>query len=659
MKQYAALDDTVYFWFASNDTSGSGGDGASAAADVRLAGAAADAAPVYSPTPALLSHVNYPAGSYEIAITASAANGFATGNTYAVFCTLAIDSQNPTGFVGSFDLKPVESDVTKWLGTAAATPTVAGVPEVDITHLLGTAWLAPGVAGTPDVNAKLLGGTSQTGRDIGASVLLSTGTGAGQLDFTSGIVKSNLTQILAHLLTQTGTQLADGFEHFFDVATPTGTVDSLPAAAPNAAGGIPISAAGGLDLDTKLANTNEITAARMGALTDWLNGERLDAILDIIAADTTTDIPALIATAQSDLDKLTGADGATLATAQGNYAPNVVVPDAAGVAATPAEVATALTDINLDHLMKIAVNTDWATTVHLDSVIGHMADVGTAATFDRTTDALEALRSRGDAEWITATGFNTTTPPTVTQIREEMDTNSTKMAPSQTLADYKATGYSVPNEYDTVIAALQTDLDNPNQYKATGFNTTTPPTVGEIRTEMEGVGTKITGIKDKTDNIPASPAPSGEYDTEMARIDVDVSSRNATTPPTVAAIRTEMEGAGTKLTLTLEDTAQIGAAGAGLTDLGGMSAGMKTEVNDQVVDVIKTDTTAEMSQGAPPATPTFEEMIAYIYFKLRNKGLTTATEDAMYDDAGTTKLMKATLSDNGTTFEKSEYVSGA
>jgi hypothetical protein len=30
-------------------------------------------------------------------------------------------------------------NVTKWLGTAAATPTVAGVPEVDITHLVGVA----------------------------------------------------------------------------------------------------------------------------------------------------------------------------------------------------------------------------------------------------------------------------------------------------------------------------------------------------------------------------------------------------------------------------------------------------------------------------------------------------------------------------------------
>ena len=81
---------------------------------------------------------------------------------------------------------------------------------------------------------------------------------------------------------------------------------ALPNAAADAAGGIPLSSAGSLEMDT---------------LADWVDGARLDLILDIIAADTTTDIPALIATAQADLDLLTGADGATLASAQGNYAP--------------------------------------------------------------------------------------------------------------------------------------------------------------------------------------------------------------------------------------------------------------------------------------------------------------------------------------------------
>ncbi|MBU8901700.1 MAG: hypothetical protein KOO69_03085, partial [Victivallales bacterium] len=53
-----------------------------------------------------------------------------------------------------------------------------------------------------------------------------------------------------------------------------------PAAAADAAGGLPLSDAGGLALDTQLANTHEVTAARMGALTDWIDGERLDLLLD-------------------------------------------------------------------------------------------------------------------------------------------------------------------------------------------------------------------------------------------------------------------------------------------------------------------------------------------------------------------------------------------
>jgi hypothetical protein len=64
-----------------------------------------------------------------------------------------------------------------------------------------------------------------------------------------------------------------------------GGMTALPNAAADDVGGLPISDAGGLDLDTQLAETNEITAARMGALTDWLEAGRLDAILDIIAAD--------------------------------------------------------------------------------------------------------------------------------------------------------------------------------------------------------------------------------------------------------------------------------------------------------------------------------------------------------------------------------------
>ena len=46
--------------------------------------------------------------------------------------------------------------------------------KADVRKLLGTAWLTPGTAGTPDVNAIKIGGTTQTARDIGASVIVGT-----------------------------------------------------------------------------------------------------------------------------------------------------------------------------------------------------------------------------------------------------------------------------------------------------------------------------------------------------------------------------------------------------------------------------------------------------------------------------------------------------
>ena len=237
---------------------------------------------------------------------------------------------------------------------------------------------------------------------------------------------------------------------------------------------------------------------------------------------------------------------------RGTDGANTTVPDAAGVAPTAAEikteVAAALADIKLDHLLNIAVDTNWATTVHLDSVIGHLADVGTAATFSRTTDALEAIRNQGDSAWLTAAGFST-------------------------------------------------------------------HSAADVKTAIEQAGSSIATILADTNELQTDWVNGG-------RLDLLIDA------------------------LALEAT---------VNSLNNISA---ADVNTQVVDVLKTDTIAEMAQGAPPASPTFEQAINYLYRKLRNKTETTATEDALYDDAGTTKLIKSVLSDNGTTFTKAEYISG-
>ena len=103
--EYADKGDTVYLHFAANDTSGSGGNGASPNAVVRLCGAAASAAPITAAiTASLLSNGGYPAGSHEVAIDTSNA-AYLADNVYACFSTLAIDSENPSGFIGKFKLK--------------------------------------------------------------------------------------------------------------------------------------------------------------------------------------------------------------------------------------------------------------------------------------------------------------------------------------------------------------------------------------------------------------------------------------------------------------------------------------------------------------------------------------------------------------------------
>ncbi len=75
-------------------------------------------------------------------------------------------------------------------------------------------------------------------------------------------------------------------------------------------------------------NTDEGSGAGDYAPTTESN----EAIRDVTATEAKQN------TAQSDLDKLTGADGATLATSQPNYTPNVVVPDPAGTGPTLAQM---------------------------------------------------------------------------------------------------------------------------------------------------------------------------------------------------------------------------------------------------------------------------------------------------------------------------------
>lgn len=214
--------------------------------------------------------------------------------------------------------------------------------------------------------------------------------------------------------------------------TVRGGMTSLPNAAADAAGGLPISDAGGLDLDTKLANTNEVTAARMGALTDWINGGRLDLILDIIAADTTSDIPATLATIAAYLDTEVAAIKAKTDNLPFDPA------DASDIAASFSSIASTLTTIATYIDTEVAAIK--AKTDNLPSDPADASDV--AASFSTVSSTLSTIAGYLDTE-IAAIKAKTDNLPAAPAAVGDIPTaaqNSTAVWTTQLTEAYAANG---------------------------------------------------------------------------------------------------------------------------------------------------------------------------------------------------------------------------
>lgn len=127
---------------------------------------------------------------------------------------LGVDGTTATPATNSPNLGTVAANVTQWLGTAAATPTVAGVPEVDITHVLGQA--AQAASGAIDANVVQVAGQ--------------TANASGAINF------SNLDVAVSSRSTYAGADTA-GTTTLLSLLTPTraGYLDNLASAPPTSA----------------------------------------------------------------------------------------------------------------------------------------------------------------------------------------------------------------------------------------------------------------------------------------------------------------------------------------------------------------------------------------------------------------------------------------
>lgn len=162
---------------------------------------------------------------------------YAVGSYYDVWVgAITIDGQTMYVHVATFRIVAAEAiagktkvDVDAWLGTAAATPTVAGVPEVDLTHVAGSTTNVAALATNVDAVLTDTGTTLQAELDaIEAAVI----TNAAGVDIAADIIamKADTAAILVDTGTTLDTAIAD-LPTNAELATALGTADDAVIAA--------------------------------------------------------------------------------------------------------------------------------------------------------------------------------------------------------------------------------------------------------------------------------------------------------------------------------------------------------------------------------------------------------------------------------------------
>jgi len=123
-------------------------------------------------------------------------------------------------------------------------------------------------------------------------------------------------------------------------------------------------------------------------------------------------------------------------------------------------------------------------------------------------------------------------------------------------------------------------------------------------------------------------------------------SLNSYDPPTRAELTSDKD----------EIITEVNANETKIDALNDLSA---AEVNAEVCDVLKTDTSGEPAQGAPAETASIEAKVAWLYKLARNKITNDGTDIKVYNDAGTVVDHKASVSESGGTVTRAKFGTGA
>jgi hypothetical protein len=308
-----------------------------------------------------------------------------------------------------------------------------------------------------------------------------------------------------------------------------------------------------------------------------------------------------LATAQLDLDILTGTDGVTLATSQPNYAPST--------AASLATLAGKFTGITLlAQWLGAAFGKQTPNSTALTEINATGAGSGT---FTGATDSLEALRDRGDSAWVTATGFSTFNPTTDTV----------------TLGDTAHGGSSATLELAAVQVNGDTEIGGTLKLIG-GFNLGTKPAatyadgtnsfLGVLKSDGSALATQSS-----VDDLPTN----SELATALGAADDAILTVLGT--PAGASV-----------------SADIAAVNAKTTNLPGSPAAVGSQMT--LADGAITDAKFTVPALTGPASGPVGQLVQ-LWRRFFKKATKTSTEIVTYADNGTTVISTQAISDDGTT----------
>lgn len=468
---------------------------------------------------------------------------------------------------------------------------------------------------------------------------------------------------------------------------------ALPNAAADAAGGLPVSDAGGLDLDAQIGTDIDNLVTRLGTPSDLGSGASVAANLvdiegqtdDIGVAgagltainlpDQTMNITGNITgNLSGSVGSVTGAVGSVTGNVGGNVTGSVGSLATQAKADVNAEVDSALADARLDELLAADSDIDGAAPPTVGSVFHELMSKTTGSfTYDQTTDSNEAIK---DA---------ITTPPTAEAIADQVweetlaDHSGTSGSTAEALNAAGAAGdpwmTALPGAYgagsagnilgNRLVGTLATGTHNPQSGDAyarlgapagasvsadvAAVKSETAAIVADTGTDgvvvaagsKTGYALSSTGIQAIWDALTSALTTASSIGKLLVdNINATISSRSSHSAADVWSSGTRTLTAGTNITL---------AKGTGVTGFNDLSA---SDVNAEVVDALATDTYAEPT-GTPAATITLASKIGWLFMALRNRLDITATKKTFYDDGGAAEWEKD-LSDDGTTYSESE-----